>query len=62
MLVCGEMPMIAVFAFVDIEVSTSLVFVFGDASGELGFFAGIVDNFVSIANPTTSRFVDPIWI
>lgn len=55
------MVMVAVFAFVDGKAG-SVVVVLGDFGGQLGFFAGVVDDFMAIAYPATLRLVNLIRV
>ena len=45
--------MVAIFAFVDVE--PNAVVVFGDESGDFGFFTSFVDDFFGVADPTFGR-------
>ena len=49
--------MVAIFAFVNGE-TRSVVIVFGDFGGEFGFFASVIDDFMTIAHPAALWFVD----
>ena len=54
------MVVVAVFAFVDGKAG-GMVVIFSDFGGQLGFFAGVVDDFVTITHPTTLRLVSLVW-
>ena len=55
------MVVVAVFAFVDREWARVVV-VLGNLGGQLGFFAGIVNNFMTFTHPATRRIVGLIWV
>lgn len=57
----AEVVVIAVFAFVDRE-RAGVVVVLGDFSGQLGFFASIVNNFMAFAYPAAGWIVGLIWV
>ncbi len=55
------MVVVAVFAFVDREWARVMV-ILRDLGGQLGFFAGVVDDFMTITYPATLWLVDFIGI
>lgn len=57
----AEMVVVAVFAFVDREWARVMV-ILRDLGGQLGFFAGVVDDFMAITYPATLWFVDLIRV
>lgn len=50
------MPMVAVFAFIDLEGGGVMV-VLSDEGGDFGGFAGGVGDFMVFANPTARRLI-----
>lgn len=57
----AEVVVVAVFAFVDREWARVMV-ILRDLGGQLGFFAGVVDDFMTITYPATLWLVDFIGI
>lgn len=54
----GKMPVIAIFALIDAEMSVHMVIILSNRGGELGFFAGFIANFMSFADPTALWLVN----
>ena len=59
-LIRAEVVVVAIFAFVNGETRGVMV-VFGDFGGEFGFFASVIDDFMTIAHPATLWLVSLIW-
>lgn len=60
-LIRTKVVMVAIFAFVNGEARGVMV-VFGDFGGEFGFFASVIDDFMTIAHPATLWFVDLVRV
>lgn len=53
----GQVPVVAVLAFVHAEPDGQVVVVLGHAGGGFGFSFGGIANFMLVANPATFGFV-----
>ena len=56
------MIMFGVGTFVGLQLGMQIMVVLGDASGEFGFFIGIVNNLVSVTNPATLWLIGSIGV
>ena len=56
------MIVIGVRAFVGLEGSLDAMVVGGDLGGELGFFEGIINNLVRVADPAAAGLVRLGWV
>ena len=54
--------MIGVGALVRFKRGIKFVIISGDLGGEFGFFQSIINNLMSIADPTTLRFVNLVRV
>lgn len=57
----AEVVVVAIFAFVDREWAR-IVIILRDLGGELGFFASVINNFMTFTHPTARRIVGLIWV
>lgn len=56
----AEVVVVAIFAFVDREWA-GVVIILRDLGGQLGFFASVINNFMTFAYPTARWIVGLIW-
>jgi hypothetical protein len=52
------MPVVAVFAFVDIQMTYDMVVVFSYTCGRFGVFTRIITDFLNVAHPTAFGLED----